>query len=983
LDRRVFDTVLDMLAGKYANTPIAELKARIFIDRDNQTVSALSNARLALAGAGGTIPDRGYYTLRHSASRARIGELDEEFVWETRIGHRFSLGSQRWQIDKITHRDVLVSPVSASGSTTPFWRAEPLNRSWHFSARMLAFLEIMETLLSAGENPESLLTSTYLMEPRAATILHRFLAEQRALSGCNLPHRYHIVVEHIPAGDGNASGDQCVIHTFWGGRINRPLALALESAWRQRADETVEIYPDNNQITILLPVPGDAADLLHRITSETVEELIATALPASGIFGARFRESAGRAMLIQRRKITDRLPLWMNRLKSQKLLAAVRRYPDFPILFEAWRGCFIEEFDLPILKLLLTEIAQGTIRVSHVTTASPGPMTRSGVWARVNQYMYQRDEPRSPPALPPDQSLWNVVMAGMNLDMPRLPADIVHDYRMRRQRLLPGYEPDTHVDLLQYMVERQIVPRAEWDRLVAAGIPVEIVASVWDRLAEDSRGNLVVSGILTADTRCPAEDPAFDPVHWLEYYGPISVADVTAVLGGSAREWTARFDRLITDGILVSGTLIADRDDTVVCLRDVYENLLRRMRRMRRRETPIAPASTLVLFLARYQGVDPPADNRDGFMERMTRLTGYPAPADLWEKEILPVRCRGYRPEWLDGWLRDTGGSWHGVGDRRVTFWEAGDRDGWSPYTEDTAADPTNAEARLDTLFRDPDARYDFWKLLERQETTSAELMDSLWQAAWRGWITSDTFDSIRRSAATSFRTPFISRRGMPGSGGVWFRINRPAVPAGEMERDALMRSRARRIIARYGVVFRELLDRESPGFRWRDLFRPLQRMELSGEILSGLFFHGISGIQFASPDAVAMLERLDVHAGIYSLHAQDPASVCGLSLDGSMANIPERRSGNRVVFRGVTPVLVTEADNRRLTFLIPPDDPDIDSVIDHLALPLTRSVHPVSKILVTEINGEAVKTGPYVDILNHRFDMDPGKNTIALYRRF
>nr|HPQ41245.1 hypothetical protein [bacterium] len=529
--------------------------------------------------------------------------------------------------------------------------------------------------------------------------------------------------------------------------------------------------------------------------------------------------------------------------------------------------------------------------------------------------------------------------------------------------------------------------------------------------------------------RRPVEDPAFDLVQWLGFYGPVSRRFIAATLDLSPDEADALLDPLLDDGTLIAGALIQSCDDEMICRSDVYESLVRRWRRGRRRETPILPVQTLVPFLARHQGLTDPADNRNAFMDRLHQLAAYPAPADLWETDILQDRCRRYHAEWLDGGLRDSGILWLGSGHRRICFLNDADRDLLDPsmFTSSSEDDESGfvlepVEERIRGLFRDPGARYDFSALLERCDLTSAALMDLLWEAAWRGMVTTDTFETLRRGLAVSFKPLVLTQapdtgRGIPGrsddappgtgaAGGLrrrslrrrfqtwrqsmpfpgnWYRLPEIPVPDTPMDREEILRDRARLVLDRYGVVFRELLDRELPGFRWRDLFDALRIMELSGEIMAGLFFHGIPGIQFASPAALRLLEtRLESSetARIYGLNALDPASVCGLGLDGLPGDLPDRRPGNRLVYRGGSPVLWVENRGRSLTFHIRPDDRDLPAVLDHLAEPMDRAVMPVTKLTVQSINGEPADQSPYLDVMKTRFDVDAGGGKIVLYRR-
>jgi ATP-dependent Lhr-like helicase len=297
LSRKQFDLVMSMLAGRYARTRIRELKPRLSIDRLEGTVTARKGAIQALYSSGGVIPDRGYFTLRHQETGARIGELDEEFVWEASVGDTFSLGTQNWCIQQITHNDVLVLAAPSKGLATPFWKAEENGRDFHFSERMAEFLEEADGSLETSAFRDSL-QEAHCLEPPAADRLIDFLRIQREETGCSLPHRHHLVVESVASGPGGVPGNMTVIHTLWGGRVNRPLAMALDAAWEEKFHHRLEFYTSNDSVAILLPHGLPAEELLSLAGSSRVESLLRRRLEGSGFFGARFRECARRALLL-------------------------------------------------------------------------------------------------------------------------------------------------------------------------------------------------------------------------------------------------------------------------------------------------------------------------------------------------------------------------------------------------------------------------------------------------------------------------------------------------------------------------------------------------------------------------------------------------------------------------------------------------------------------------------------------------------------
>jgi ATP-dependent Lhr-like helicase len=294
-------------------------------------------------------------------------------------------------------------------------------------------------------------------------------------------------VENIQTGPGGVPGSQVVIHTYWGGRVNRPFALALDAAWEEQFGHSLEIFPGDDSIALQLPDPSQAAELFRLVTPENLEDYLRRRLESSGFFGARFRENAGRALLLTKRRLNERMPLWMSRLRSQKLLQSVMPLTDFPVLLETWRTCLQDEFDLEALRAVLREIAAGNIRVSECTTSFPSPMAQGLTWAQINQYMYAADGLPSERKSRLRSDLLREVVFSPGL-RPTVPEDIVRGFEARRQRTHPGYAPLSARDLVDWVKERVLFPWAEWEALAGA-------------IRRDQE----------ADGRTPEEDPLEEP----------------------------------------------------------------------------------------------------------------------------------------------------------------------------------------------------------------------------------------------------------------------------------------------------------------------------------------------------------------------------------------------------------------------------------------------------------------------------------------
>ena len=466
LARGHFDLVIGMLEGRYADSHVPELKPRATVDRLANTIATRAALSLLIFLEGGTIPERGYFDLRLRESGAKIGELDEEFVWERRLGDTFSLGAQVWQITEITHSAVQVVPARRTQQIIPFWRAEELDRDFYFSEKIASFLEQCAARQPGREFIREL-KERYFMDRGAAEALERYLNRQRETTGSDLPHRHHLLVELYRDPNSKTEERQVIVHTLWGNSVNRPFTLALGAAWEREYGYPLQAFYNNDGIALLLPHDVEVRELLFLVAPEKIETLLRGSLEASAYFGARFRENAGRSLLLPKTNFKRRMPLWLNRQRSKKLLGAISRYQDFPILVETWRSALQDDFDLANLKNLLGEIRDGEIRVSQCYTQAPSPFAHGLIWSQTNKYVYQDDSSDAGRPSELSQDLLKELAFSARL-RPRLPTSLIREFQAKQQRTAPGYAPETAHELFDWVKERDLIPHDEWLQLLGA-----------------------------------------------------------------------------------------------------------------------------------------------------------------------------------------------------------------------------------------------------------------------------------------------------------------------------------------------------------------------------------------------------------------------------------------------------------------------------------------------------------------------------------
>ena len=1044
LDRDQFDLVVEMLAGRYAGTRIRDLQPRIAFDRIRDTLKARKSAVFALYNAGGTIPDRGYFKLRHAESGALIGELDEEFVWEATIGQTFTLGTQNWHIERITHNDVLVKSAQAKSTAPPFWRAENIDRSFYFSQRVGDFLEFANGLLAAGagEELERHLREDLAFEAIAAEELRDYLARQREASGRDLPHRHHLAVEHIRAGPGGYAGpdrnQQVVLHTSWGGRVNRPIALAMEAAWRQRFDTEADIHADNYAIVAQVQEGVDASALLSLVTPDNFEALLRQSLEGSGFFGARFRECAGRALLLTRQRFNQRMPLWLTRMQAKKLLTAIRSLHNFPILLETWRACLGDEFDMPAAREALADLETGAIATSIIEVSAPTPFAAGIAFDQVSRYMYADDTPerRAPSALSED--LIRQAVHDQRL-RPSIAPGAIADFESKAQRTAAGYAPQDADDLAEWVKERVLIPEAEFSSLVAnvgETMPDEIIriargtnfmradspraprpnapflrgvpprAPTWFVHAEDAAH---IEHVLFGAPG--AQDERDDPhprdamqlfTEFIRFYGPRTRDELRALFPVEPGALDTILATLVDSEILVEGPLVQGSDASHFCDAENLETLIRFQRAARRAMVEPQPVRKLPAFIAAWQRVGAEA-SESRLLDVAEQLRGFIAPLPFWLEDAWRSRLTGFEPEMLSSASANYGLTWRGAGRERITF-------GFDDELEVLAPAAPEAPAIM-ALFADPAARYTFAQLMDASGMDADAFNALFWKAVWAGQVVSDSVLPLKLGAAQRFRLAGTApnrpqaasasdrhrarqraraRAGRVAQGwpGNWMLVSadppsEDAVespspsPPNPIKTLEAAKDLSRVLLDRYGIVNRDIAAREGGVFRWRDLFRALRVMELSGEVVAGLFFEGLAGPQFALPGATRELGRLktDRQASFW-VNAVDPIAPTGLGLDWKA--LPQRRAQNHLGFHAGELAFVVENSGKRLRIHLEPDDPGLDALAIHLP-PILRARR---RVVIETINDLPARQSPYLEALGRHLDLVHDHRGVYVQRR-
>ncbi len=889
LPQSAFEAVLDMLAGRYPSDDFAELRPRVVWDRVAGTVTARPGAQRLAVTSGGTIPDRGLFgVFLVGAKGSRVGELDEEMVYESRVGDVFTLGSSSWRIEDITADRVLVSPAPGQPGKLPFWHGDAPGRPIELGRALGAFLRELGRL----DRPAGLQRVRAAgLDDWAAVNLLDYLDEQRAATG-HLPDDRTIVVERFR----DELGDwRLAVHSPFGAQVHAPWALALTARLRERHGVDVQAMHSDDGIVLRLPETEEppSAELAVFAATE-VEPAVQAEVGGSALFASRFRECAARALLLPRRTPGKRTPLWQQRQRSAQLLAVASEFGSFPIVLETMRECLQDVFDVPGLVGLMREVESRTVRFVEVETEQPSPFARSLLFGYVAAFMYEGDSPlaeRRAQALSLDSTLLAELLGQAELRElidPRALAEIEQELQ-RRSADRAAYDLDSTADLLRllgdlttaealgrgatarWLAELEASRRALRVRIAGAErwIAVEDAGRVRDALGVPPPVGVPMTFLE------PVRDPVADLVNrYARTHGPFLAADVGSRLGVGVAVVTGALQRLAASGRVVHGEFRPGGTGLEWCDAEVLRALRRRSLAKLRQEIEPAPVVALARFLPAWQGVGSTGTRGyDGLLRAVEQLQAAAVPASALERLVLPARVTGYTPALLDELCVAGEVLWAGAG----TLPGA---DGWvalylpdaaplllPPVDEESTATPVH-QAVLAAL--DGGAALFFRALADRVGSLDdAALARTLWDLVWSGQITNDTLAPLRallgtgrsshagrrstpRGRYTRGRPALASRAGPPATAGRWSRL-----PPREPDPTRRAHALAETLLDRHGIVTRGavLAERVPGGFA--AVYPVLKAFEESGRCRRGYFVAALGAAQFAVPGAVDRMRSL------------------------------------------------------------------------------------------------------------------------------
>jgi ATP-dependent Lhr-like helicase len=928
LSDEVLRGVLEMLAGRYPSEDFAELRPRIVWDRRTDTLRAREGAgRIAIA-SGGTIPDRGLFGV-FTADGRRVGELDEEMVYESRRGEVFVLGATSWRIEDITLDRVVVSPAPGEPGKMPFWHGDKPGRPLELGRAIGAVTR--ELAAEPHERQVATLRDGFGLDELAAENLTTYLEDQREATGA-IPDDRTIVVERFP--DELGDWRVCVLSPF-GAKVHAPWAMAIEGRLSERYGLDVQVLWSDDGIAIRLPESEEripVEDLLF--DPEEVEDLVVARLPATALFTSMFREAAARALLLPRRTPGRRTPLWQQRRRGADLLQVASAHPDFPILLEATREVLRDVFDVPALKEVLGDVRARRVRVVPVDTARSSPFAQSLLFRWVSVYMYEYDAPlaeRRAAALALDRDLLRELLGAEDLRelideaaLAELELELQHLAEGRRAR----NADDLH-DLLRRLgdlSEAELRARSAGDAspwlagLDAEGRALRLRVAAEERLVaiEDAARYRDALGIaLPVGVPAAFAEPVAAPLEGLvaryaRTHGPFVVRDVAARLGVTETRAASALASLEARGAVVRGEFRPGGLGREWCDADVLRQIRRRSLSALRHEVEPVDAAALGRFLPAWQGVTRPRSGPTALPDTLEQLQGGAIHASILESDVLPSRVRGYRPADLDALCASGDVVWMGAGgvgadDGKIAL-------AFRDRLRLVAPPPPEGrpEGEIHDAIRERlrERGASFWPELLQAAGPADErvVLAALWELVWAGEVTNDTLAPLRAylirrpaRAARAGATPrpgSLRRAGPPAAAGRWSLVGPLMEPVPSATEGAL--ARATQLLERHGVLTREAALAEGAPGGYAGVYGVLRALEESGKARRGYFVDGLGAAQFALPGAVDRLRDLREagrEADVVALAAADPAQPYGAALPWpDAAGRPARAAGAYVI---------------------------------------------------------------------------------------
>jgi ATP-dependent Lhr-like helicase len=1009
LGRHEFENVLKMLTGNYETAEFVDLRPRIYWDASAGVIKPDSYGKRLIYSSGGTIPDRGYYGVYLQNSGVRLGELDEEFVYERRINERFVLGTSVWRIEEIRQDRVIVSPTRKTGEAiVPFWKADQPGRPFELGKRIGSFLAEAEERLGKPELRQWLQTECFL-EPETADNIIRYLEAQKAAVGFLQTDR-RLVVEEFP----DEAGEwRVLLHSPFGWKFHLALGLLIKERWENEHQINVEAIPGDDGIMFHLP-GGVKPPLIDwdGLPLDSLEERIAALIADTPLFGVTFRHAAQISLVMPRTGYgKKRTPFWLSRLKAGNLLNTVSKYPDFPLVIETYRTVLQDHLELAALREVLLQIRHGAITIRLCRHRTPSPFAGAHLFNFTGNFMYEGETPKSKAKdrlFGLDRAALKAILGPDGLRNLLEPAVIAAvERKARGDELLQEVGEDTVRNWLERIGDVSFAEVEEWvpgsaarikavlQKLMERGRAVKLVTppgqeliiplnqlGVYRPLLRDETG----AGEIAGELGNRAESGRRLVKRFARNRGIFQARDIAARYGLPETEVAANLALLAAEGVIAPGEYRPGGTGEEWCDTQLLEEMRRRsLAQLRRAAEAVGPES-FIEFLGAWQGVGSERSGPDGLYENLRQLSGLWLAAEAWERSVLPGRTAGYRRLMLDQLIAGGQVLWRARGNPgniEICFEIA-----WSEPEESLPQPPFGVEEpdcesagiplataaeQIREVLRQGGA-LSLPRILQATRLSTVVAWQALEELMLAGIVTNDSYGPIRYLLANG---P-AERMGARG-------VLQPSVMA-QMGRWSLLppsqsriTDRVLRLLNRYGLVCREIARLE--GDSWSAIYPALDFWENLGRIRRGYYVKGLSGIQYILP---AALERLNATSDIKNppyrmLSNSDPANPLRIFTEWKPDNDHIKSWGEYTVWVSGRPVLGVSG-GKKFKLQI---DPELTEVQIEKALgALLRAYYPLQpdeKLVISHWNDEPVSACRRVDILE-KLGFEKGYHQMTLW---
>ncbi|MBI2429124.1 MAG: DEAD/DEAH box helicase [Ignavibacteriales bacterium] len=991
LTENIFHSVLDMVAGRFTNEAFRELRARIVWDKLHNALTSLpGSSTLALMNAG-TIPDRGYYGVYLEDLKTKVGEVDEEFIYESRTGDTFILGTNVWRMMDIDANKVIVQPAPGHPARMPFWRGEMIGRTYELCLKLGEFTEQLAnphpTLpLTGGGNGRGSyewLEENFPVDEHSIRNIIEYIVEQKATTQL-VPSHKTIVVE----GFRDEIGDpRILVHSRFGKGVNGLLGIILLHHFQQRLGIEVQmLYNDDGILFRCSDVERLPLDIFSSVDFHSAEQIILEQLPSSPLFGAMFRQNAERALLLPKGNPGKRRPFFLQRLKAADLLQIVKQYNDFPIVIETMRECLNDVLDFEHFKEVLNKIEEGEIRIHTVQTEFPSPFASSLLFDFTMIFMYESDDPKSSAKEQFAQLNRELLSEVVQLDTVKtvVRGDAIVKVEEQLQFTSSTRQARTASELMEIFLRlgelsgSELNERSEKPEFIRQLIerniiiPVSIGVEQFYILAEElpiylpfskvqKELNSIITELLPAREFKRDEALRYVVLRMLRSRGPLTVEEIATRYDLEVKECEQVLQSLKKSESLVFGFLTKEIEREQWCYRPNLERIHRASINILRKEIKPATIADFTQLLLQWQHRHPNTHerNEEGVRSIIDKMQGFAMPSELWEAEIFRTRIHQYDGNILRSLA--SRGEIISVGtDAGKSQWIVrGDGIFFLEEKEKSLEGLPSPSLKVYEFIKENGASF-LSDIREGINLSLAALNRAVADLFWRGLITNDVMDEIlnvkryrdgsggdhfgsglhlpeeRIEIVNPRRNPFskVAMRGVrqalknvPGWHGRWSLVHMRGILGSKVTDEEKIQRQAQQLLLRYGIVAREIAKREENLLSWSILAMEFQRMEMRGEIRRGYFVEGLSGMQFAIPDAVRMLETIKTERGINEdpivVNACDPSNPYGVGIDvgNSLSSVPRisRLGSNFIIFHKGVPIIWLESFGARMYFIAEP----------------------------------------------------------------